>query len=170
MTDQTPQAPWYKQPWLWFILAPLIAVFIYGFTFLYLSIVTMDGLVKDDFYKVARNHVLDPSRVEAAQRMGIGANLMLDNLTGDLMLNFKTNQNTPPDTLSLSIIHPTHQKYDQSITLKRVPGSMAYTGSLQAELKGKRYLLLEPSSEEWRLRAEISPPYDQNTVELSAEN
>ncbi|MFW1676252.1 FixH family protein [Pontibacter sp. JAM-7] len=170
MNEQTPPAPWYKQPWLWFILAPLIAVFIYGTTFLYLSIVTMDGVVKDDYYKVARNHLLDPSRIEAAHTMGISGDLLLDNMTGDLMLHFKTNQDTPPDTLQLSIVHPTHQKYDQSITLRRVPSSMAYTGSLQAALKGKRYLVLEPESQLWRLRAEVLPPYDQNTIELRADN
>ena len=43
--------PGYKQPWFWFLMVPLIMVFIMGFTMLYLSISTSDGVVVDNFYK-----------------------------------------------------------------------------------------------------------------------
>lgn len=169
-SNKTPPGPWYKQPWLWFILAPLIAVVIYGTFFLYLSIVTHDGIVKDDMYKVARGHFVDTSRAEAARELGITGQLRLDNLTGDLSLNFISGQSERPEFLNLSIIHPTHQQYDQNITLKQVPGSNAYLGSLKTSLKGKRYLILEDDTKAWRLRAEILPPYDQNDVELLPAN
>ena len=169
-TDNAPPGPWYKQPWLWFILTPIIAVVIYGTSFLYLSIVTHDGIVKDDFYKEARGHHVDSSRAETAVKLGVKGELQLDNLTGDLMLHFKSNQDELPSHLNLSIIHPTHQQYDQSITLKHVPESSAYTGSLQISLKGKRYLILQDDTASWNLRAEIHPPYDQNSIELQPNN
>jgi hypothetical protein len=50
--------------------------------------------------------------------------------------------------------------------LKQVPSTNLYTGSLKASLKGKRYLILEDDTASWNLRAEILPPYDQNSVEL----
>jgi len=165
-SNNTPPGPWYKQPWLWFILAPLIAVVIYGTFFLYLSIVTHDGIVKDDMYKVARGHFVDTSRSQAAREMGISGVLTLDNLTGDLMLHYSEGNAERPDYLNLSIIHPTHQQYDQNITLKHVPGSDAFTGSLKGALKGKRYLILEDATKAWSLRAELLPPYDQNSIEL----
>jgi len=169
-SDNTPPAPWYKQPWLWFILAPLIAVFFYGTFFLYLSIVTHDGIVKDDMYKIARGHHVDSSKAEKAKELNLSASLMLDNVTGDLMLEATSNQTEMPEFLTLSIIHPTHQQYDQKISLKHLPDSQAYLGSLQNSLKGKRYLILEDSTNSWRLRAEITPPYDQNRVELKPSN
>ncbi|WP_286237703.1 FixH family protein [Neptuniibacter halophilus] len=161
-------APWYKQPWLWFILAPLIAVFIYGTFFLYIAITTSDGIVKDDYYKVARGHFVDSSKAQKAIDLAIGGTLQLDNLTGDLMLHFRSNQTEKPALLILDIISPTHQKYDQKITLKRVDGTNAYTGNLKSSLKGKRYILLEAEDATWRLRTESNPPYDQKTIELTA--
>jgi hypothetical protein len=56
MTD-IPEAlkPWYKQPWLWFILAPLFAVIIFATSYAYLSVVTFDGMVKGDYAKSAKS-------------------------------------------------------------------------------------------------------------------
>jgi len=169
-SNSTPPGPWYKQPWLWFILAPIIAVVIYGTFFLYLSIVTHDGIVKDDMYKVARGHFVDKSQSQAAKELGVEGSLALDNETGDLMLHFKSAQTDKPAYLNLSIVHPTHQQYDQIILLKQVPGTSAFTGSLKNSLKGKRYLILEDDSASWNLRAEIHPPYDQNSIELKPAN
>ena len=165
--DNTPPAPWYKQPWLWFILTPLIAVVIYGTAFLYLSIVTHDGIVKDDYYKVARDHFVDTTKAEAAKALAIQSNLRLDNQTGDLLLTYSSNETEKPEFLQLSIIHPTHQKYDQTILLKKVLGQDAYTGNLQSSLQGKRYLILEDQAKSWNIRAVASPPHDQNVIELS---
>ena len=166
-TDNTPIAPWYRQPWLWFILAPIIAVVIYGTGFLYLSIVTHDGIVKDDYYKVARDHFVDKTKSAAAKSLALEAQLLLDNETGDLLLKYGSNEIQKPEFLKLSIIHPTHQKYDQNILLKKIPGRDAFTGNLKAFLKGKRYLILEDESRSWNLRAVALPPYDQNTIDMT---
>lgn len=164
-SNNTP-GPWYKQPWLWFILAPIIAVVIYGTFFLYLSIVTHDGIVKDDHYKHARGQFVDTTRTDAAIEMGLSGSLQLDNVTGDLMLKFSSKESELPEFLTLSIVHPTHQQYDQDITLKNVPGSSSYLGSLKISLKGKRYLILQDETKSWNLRAEAHPPYDQNLIQL----
>ena len=117
-------------------------------------------------YKVARGHFVDKSHSEAAKALGVSGTLELDNATGDLMVHFRSNQTEKPKHLTLSIVHPTHQQYDQNIMLKQVPSTNSYTGSLQTSLKGKRYLILEDDSASWNLRAEIHPPYDQNSIEL----
>lgn len=165
-SDNNIPSPWYKQPWLWFILSPIIAVVFYGTFYLYLSIVTHDGLVKDDYYKVARGHFVDKSQSQEAIDLGVSGQLNLDNTTGDLMLKFKSKGGYLPEFLNLSIIHPTHQQYDQNILLKQVPGTEAYTGSLKSLLQGKRYLILKDEARNWNLRAEAHPPYDQNTIEF----
>lgn len=167
MTDNdNAPGPWYKQPWLWFILSPIIAVVFYGTFYLYLSIITHDGIVKDDYYKVARGHLVDKSKSAEAIALGTSGQLKLDNQTGDLMLAFQSKEEYRPEFLKLSIIHPTHQQYDQIILLKRIPQTQAYTGNLKSTLQGKRYLILEDENKAWNLRAEAHPPYDQNTIEF----
>lgn len=156
MSNSNPAiAPWYKQPWLWFILAPLIAVFIYGFTFLYLSIVTHDGVVKDDYYKVARGYNVDSERAKYTRELGMKGSIKMDLLTGDIVLQLDGKLQEKPTFLHLDIIHPTHKNYDQSITLKQQPGTFAYLGSLTGNLLGKRYLAITPEDKVWRLRTEI---------------
>ncbi len=157
-------APWYKQPWLWFILTPLIAVFIYGFTFLYLAITTMDGVVKDDYYRLARGYEINSEKNQNAIAQSITADVKLDSVTGDIMLKLNGSLEPVPDTLTLEIVHPTHQKYDQTILLKAVGAQQLYTGSLVGHLSGKRYLFLSPPDKSWSLHQEIQPPYEQYSV------
>ena len=162
-------APWYKQPWLWFILAPLIAVFIYGTTFLYLSIVTHDGIVKEDYFKKAKAIELDPTRIERTKELGLEGDMRFDFLTGGIRLNLVGDTSAMPDTLNLEIIHPAHRKYDRSVLLKKVTDGQ-YVASLSSPIVGIRYLSLAPIAEnpEWALNARINTLPD--TEEIDNEN
>ncbi len=169
MEEQTHDiGPWYHQKWLWFVLAPLIAVVIYASIFMYIAITTSDGIVKDDYYKIARGTSVDTSRVEAAAKRGLQGELLVDALTGDLRVQLRSNGALPSE-LILDLVHPSHQKYDQTITLRSVNGEGVYLGSLQAVLEGKRYLMLSDASEEWLIKADLLPPYDQQSFKLGAE-
>ncbi|MFC6673592.1 FixH family protein [Marinobacterium aestuariivivens] len=157
--DSPAIAPWYKQPWLWFILAPVIASMIYGTTFLYLSIVSADGVVKDDYYKVARGLEIDNSRSERARALDLAGSLLIDEVTGDIGLTLNGTLSDDLAELEMDIIHPTHKKYDQKVRLRRLDGSNRYSGNLQSQLgSAKRYLVIQPLDQEWTLRAEVLPP------------
>jgi hypothetical protein len=160
-THVTTPAPWFKQPWLWFILSPLIAVFIYASAFIYLAITTSDGVVKEDYYKVARGMNIDTSKADLARALGLDGDLRLDTLTGDINLRLSGNLDSYPKTLSLNIIHPTHQQYDQILILRGVDGKGLYAGSLEGQISGKRYLSLAADNGGWQLRQEILPPYTE---------
>src|SRR5210317_2625682 len=169
MEEQTHDiGQWYHQKWLWFVLAPLIAVVIYASIFMYIAITTSDGIVKDDYYKIARGTNVDLSRVSAASDRGIKGELLVDSLTGDLRLALSSNV-AMPNELTLDLVHPSHQKYDQTITLRSVNGQGVYLGSLQANLEGKRYLMLSDKSGEWLIKADLLPPYDQRSFALGAQ-
>ncbi|ANG63317.1 hypothetical protein A8C75_13110 [Marinobacterium aestuarii] len=166
--DNIAIAPWYKQPWLWFILAPVIASIFSGTTFLVLSIVTADGIVKDDYYQVAKGLEIDSTLSNNAAALGLDADLLIDDVTGDIGLTLHGKVADDLNSLTLEIIHPIHQKYDQNAQLRRIPGSTRFTGSLQAALStGKRYLVLLPRDNSWSLRAEALPPYDPLRIKLS---
>lgn len=167
-THATPHAPWYRQPWLLFILAPLFAVFIYASIFMYIAVTTSDGIVKDDYYKVARGTNVDTSKTDAARNLELKGILNFDTVTGDINLSLNGQITRYPELLHLNIIHPTHQKFDQILILKSVNGNGLYSGSLKAGLIGKRYLSLSPIDESWQLRLEIVPPYgDQLSFSLT---
>ena len=160
-TQATPPAPWYRQPWLWFILAPLFAVLIYASVFIYIAVTTSDGMVKDNYYKVARGTSLDTSKTEEALKLGLEAVLNFDTLTGDISLHLTGELSTFPPSLNLNIIHPTHQKFDQILRLRQVDGKGFYSGNLSAKLIGKRYISLSPADDSWQLHQEITPPYTE---------
>ncbi|MBR9828695.1 MAG: FixH family protein [Oceanospirillales bacterium] len=160
-THANTPAPWFKQPWLWFILAPLIAVFIYASIFIYVAITTSDGVVKEDYYKIARGMNIDTSKADMAQQLELMGALRLDTLTGDINLSLSGAIKTYPTELHLNIIHPTHQKYDQILTLRSVDGKGLYVGSLEGMISGRRFLSLSPTDESWQLRQEILPPYNE---------
>jgi len=40
--------PWYREPWPWLLLVPIVASMIVGFSMLGVAIRTSDGLVSDD--------------------------------------------------------------------------------------------------------------------------
>ncbi|MGB0733483.1 MAG: FixH family protein [Pontibacterium sp.] len=162
-------APWYKQPWLWFILAPLIAVFIYGTSFLYLSIITHDGVVKEDYFKIAKAFHLDPTRVKNTEALGLKGEMQFDFVTGDIRLALQGEPSAMPDTLYLDIIHPAHRKYDRALNLRKITDGQ-YVASLTSPIVGIRYLALTPrvTDAEWALHAKINTLPD--TEEIDNEN
>ncbi|MCP8689297.1 FixH family protein [Marinobacterium sedimentorum] len=167
--DNTAIAPWYKQPWLWFILAPVIASVFSGSTFLYLSIVSADGIVKDDYYKVAKGLEIDDRPALQAAALNLSAELLLDDITGDIGLTLHGKVADDLNRLTLEIVHPIHQKYDQNIQLRRIPGSTRFTGSLQATLSvSKHFVVVVPPDNSWNLRTEVEPPYDPLRIQLSS--
>jgi hypothetical protein len=153
--------PWYKQPWLWFILAPLIAVFFYGTSYAYLSVVTFDGMVKGDYAKTAKHFNLDLSKLDKAAAMGLSAEIVLDELTGDLRLVVTSTPALNSQTLLLDVVHPTMASLDQPIMMARRPDG-SYYGSLNKTINGKRYLHLTGPDNTWRVSQEVNTPWPTN--------
>ena len=171
MTDPNPIAPWYKQPWLWFILAPLIATFMYSTVYISAAVFTRDTLVRDNYYKEAKEIKQDNSKIKHAASLGITATLSVDTLTGDVSVQLKSDDNSiQPKALTLDFAHATLAERDIAITLRQVRDGI-YLGSLTNKPLGKQYIILQPqmadnAEAEWEIRQTIYPPYDQNQFEL----
>lgn len=154
--------PWYREFWAWFLLIPVLTSVCVGSFFLYMSIVTADGLVSDDYYKEGRAFNRTYERDQAAIQMNLQGELTLDSLTGDLRLQLQGDAPRWPETLTLDIIHPTQQGFDQTLTLIQLSGSL-YAAQLEREVIGPRILEMTPGPDEWRLRARTRWP-DQNVT------
>lgn len=161
--------PWYKQPWLLLAMIPLVATVIAGTTFLVVSIISSDGIVKDEYYRMARGYYNDPKKQQLAWDKAIAAELNLDIITGDVNVKLSGDFATLPAQLILDLVSPTHQKYDSQVLLKQVAGQPFYLGSLNAPIVGKRYLMLSPKQNNWRISTSITPPYEDFRVILKAE-
>lgn len=162
MTDQS-SAPWYKQPWLWFILAPLIATLLYSTVYITASIVTHDGVVLEEYSKKAKAFHEDKSKIRAAAGLGLNGSLRFDLLTNDITVALNSSQGAElPDQLQLTIGHPTKSSLDIQVALRELtPGN--YVGELKGTLKGRKTLIIGPPDRSWILVNEAEPPYDQQS-------
>jgi hypothetical protein len=150
--------PWYRQGWPWFlILLPAIMV-VACFITLYLALRTDEALVRDDYYKegLAINRRLEQEAY--AREHGISAELRYDPATLGLELRLVGAARADAQ-LTLSIVHPTDDHRDQTISLQAA-GDGLFLGKATESLDGKRYLLLqhgEAGANAWRLRGTLLP-------------
>lgn len=145
--------PAYKQPWFWFVMTPLFMVFIMGFTMLYLSITTNDGVVADNFYKDGLAIKTRNQQDATAEALKLAAALTISGqqiqleLSGSLALK--------PDQLTLQFIYPTKSSNDQVVTL--VASDEGYVGAMPEPVTGRFQVMLSPIVEDeqrmWRLHA-----------------
>jgi uncharacterized protein len=142
--------PWYREPWPWFlILLPMSAVVASMIT-IWLAVKSADGLVEDDYYKqgIGINKILD--RDQAAENLHLGANLAIDGTGKILTVKFTGNLKTMPETLLLSLLHPTQAGHDQRITLQKRSAGVYIAAS--PSLSNVRWrVILEAPQGGWRL-------------------
>ena len=153
----TTPRPWYKEFWPWFLLGILGMAVVMGVTFLVFSIVAFDGTVEDDYYKrgLAINQVLEQD--QHAAELDMQANLKIDDLTGDVIVDLQGESR--PEQLRLDLIFPTQGNRDQQVMLERVRNGH-YVGQLPRALQYRWYVHLQPAVDDpdWRLQGEIELP------------
>ena len=147
--------PWYRQPWPWFLMA-LPAVTVCGsFYVLWLAVSEPEAVVRDEY---DRNGLEVTRRLEQdarARALGVEASLRFTPAGTAVIELLPASQ--APATLSLTLIHPTAEKQDETLELRRGPDGL-YTAGLPRP-EGKRYLRLEAGggASEWRLRGVLEP-------------
>src|SRR5690554_6388458 len=78
MNQEVPVAPWYRQPWFWFLtIAPLSAI-IFSMFMLVVASNMKDTMVTDDYSKERRGINLEIARDQAASDMGLNADIVPD--------------------------------------------------------------------------------------------
>lgn len=151
--------PWYKEPYVWMIIAIPMSAVIYGIFFLTVSITSYDGMVVDDYYKKGKeiNRVL--KRDKAALGHGLQAQLEVDqNALTLFLVSDKTYM--PPPTLEISFFYATKAGLDKSTFVEQQqPG--IYQGDIVALEQGRWNVQIE--ADDWRLMGSIRIP-DQNQV------
>lgn len=160
------KSTWYKEPWFWMIITPLLVVIVAGFNLLYLAITTMDGVVVDNYYEDGKGVIVRNEEDAFARQRNLSGELqwqadnrVLLTLNGDLQL--------VPEQLDLLIVFPTSKNFDVDVPLNH-QGRGEYTGQLPEAAEGRRQLLLRPINTEvsWRLHFDGELPVIGSSVTL----
>jgi uncharacterized protein len=160
---------WYREPWAWFILTPLIVIVIVCFIYGSVAWRYADDRVVDNYYKEGRliNARLDEDLL--AGELALSAKLMFDASIGELAIILENNAQEYPDAIYLEMSHASDQSQDHKITLQHVAQGH-YQTELDRELQYRWYLRLRSdgkpppidtadainaADDVWRLRGEI---------------
>ncbi|GGC86907.1 FixH family protein [Vreelandella lutescens] len=165
MSD-TPIQPWYKQFWPWFLLGLLFSSIIVSTTFAVLSIKTADGMVvQEDYYEHGKAINMVLAKQERAQELELSAELRIDPVTSDIVLDLAGNDR--PETLYLTLIFPTQDDRDQEFVLQHVREGRYITQGPD-NLRYRWYIQLQPQQTEadWRLIGEARFPNEESVALL----
>ena len=126
-------------------------VIVAGFATAWLAIVSNDGLVDDNYYKVGLAVNQELKQRQLAAELNINAQLSLgaDKRSVDLVLNGLPKE-ALPDTLQLRLVHPTRKGEDQRINLVR--SGNVYRGEISQSLgTGRWHVVIEDPLAGWRM-------------------
>ena len=148
--------PWYQHFWPWVVISIPALTIIAGVTTFYLASQSQDSLVADNYYKegLAINQRLD--RIRTAQQLGLNADLLITNEIVDIRLSGKLN--TWPKAVKLTLLHPTLNKQDRFIELKRKGSKSHYTANLALPISGNWNIRLSSPDDAWQLSAAFVLP------------
>ncbi len=161
MRLQETRRPWYREPWVWLLIALPLSAVIGGIVTIVIAVSTSDGLVVDDYYKRGKAINRDLARDRAAAQYRLEAHFDIDADGRRVALRLKARDYTPPADLMLSLLHPTRKGLDQHIRLVRTEAGR-YAGGIDALSPGNWYLQLE--ADDWRLSGSFRAPADTSVV------
>lgn len=152
--------PWYREPWAWFVLTPLIVVVIVSLSFVTVAVKHADDTVVDNYYKQGRMINQSLEQDKRAANWELAAYLQWGRGSNTLKVQLESPVIPAPSVMTLWLGHPFDETQDVRLTLKaREPG--VYSAALPA-LKNMWYATLVPGGADsgrtdspWRLRGEI---------------
>lgn len=153
--------PWYKHPWVWFLIIIPVISLILSFSMLWVAIKNKDSEVTDDWYTKGKAVSQDFHRDNYATALTISADLSLSDKLAKVVVNskYKLDDKALPASLTLDFSHPTDSKKDLTLLLqKQADGS--YQAAIDKPLDGRYYVTL--STAEWRLKDMLFLPLPQS--------
>jgi len=157
------QKPWYREPWLWFLIALILSSVGAGTTMVIIAMKNPDTVVRDDWYRDGRAIHRSLERDAEARRLGLVGELTVDELTGELFFELKGAGTERLERLEIELLHPTLEKLDQTVVLRRAGPGIRFRGDLDRFIAGRWLAAVIPlgemeESQRWRLKKRISLP------------
>lgn len=164
--DAVQVVPWYKQPWLWFILSPILAAMTVGFIMLSVAInqQRIDPPLDREFVRDGRGYAVDEAMIENARTLGLSANLKLDTETGEALLTMQGELPADLSTLELHVKVGANQERDHIIKLHRLGDLNQFNGSLTHPITARSTFMLISPEGEWKIMRDARPPFDDKVL------
>ncbi len=164
--DMIEKKPWYREPWVWLMIALPASAVIGGMITIYLAIVSSDGLVEDDYYKRGKTINLELARDQAAAHQELQAIVGINAQTGQVTVRLESRDQVFPERVRLLLLHPTRAGNDQRIQLY-LDGKGVYIGTARPVEPANWHVQLE--TVDWRLSGRVQLPR-QATLRLVPQN
>jgi len=143
---------WYKNPWVWLIIALPLSSVIAGIATVIITSNNQPNMVIDDYYKKGKAINQELVLYENAEKLGVKLELKV---TAD-RIEIKANQAFP--ALKVSLIHSTLEELDFDLVLtSNALGTLA--SSLENEITGKWIIIVSPIDDSWKVKSNIGLPY-----------
>ncbi len=155
-------APWYRQFWFWFVIAPPLAAIALGLSLLYTAVTKGDSLVVDNYSTVGRAIHKTYQLEHQAVALGVSGQLVLDRDQGLVTIRLDGLE-PPPARLHLFLSHPTHAERDVELELDRDSTGL-YRGDARRPVTGRHYVRLQPMDSSWLLATEIQAQKNELTL------
>ncbi len=166
MTEQANSvAPWFKQPWFWFLTIFPIAAIIWCTTMIVVATNLDNSMVTDDYSKKGRAINMEIARDTKARELGLEANFEFDRRYVALDVTTAAGAADFP-YLILNLFHPTLSDQDRTVQLARI-GEGKYEAKLNQDIDGRWYFDLRGPDNDWRLKGQAILPASE-PIQLNA--
>lgn len=153
VTPEEASRPWYRQPWLWFlVLFPAMSVS-YCIVAITLAVTGDNAMVVDDYSKDGLGINQSLARDAKAADMGLAATVHQSGRELSLRLDSRQTPDANHDYLVLQLLHPTLSDQDRVLQLTH-EGDGLYRTQIAGELSGRWYLDLSDPGNQWRIKGE----------------
>jgi len=164
----TSQRPWYREFWLWFVLAPPMTSIVIGLSLVGVAVTHGDSPVVDNYAQAGRALHKNDDRERAAVKLGLEGTLMLDRETGHVTVHLRGPAELP-DSLDLLLSHPTHADRDVKLSMPRDSTGL-YRANARRAVDGRRYMRLQSGDGQWLLAKEVAADASELSLEAGGRN
>ena len=142
-------APWYREPYVWMLLAIPLSAVVMGVVVILLAAGGDDRPLLDDYYRPGLEVSREQERDRRARALALSATLIFDGDAGRVRVDLGAwSEHDPPGCLMLRGFHATQANLDWETVLAPI-GTGRYAGTLTALAPGK--WTLELGTHQWRL-------------------
>ncbi|GAA5120865.1 FixH family protein [Alloalcanivorax gelatiniphagus] len=146
LSPPAPEAPWYRHPLVWLVIALPASAIIGGLVTLAIAITYADSTVDDNWYRDGKAINRSLEAENRAARLGLSAALDQDGrvrLSSQIAVPW-------PDQLELSLRHPAFADRDRHLLLRHL-GDGLYAADDALPEAGEWSVTLAPPGGAWRL-------------------
>ena len=154
----TDQQKWFKNPWVWLIIALPMSAVIGGIITIIITNKNQPDMVMDDYYKKGKAINQELTLFENAKNLGVSLQVKVT----DHKVEVRAAKSYP--ALKISLVHSTIAKKDFELVL--TPNAKGdFTATFDQVVTGKWQIFVMPMDQSWKVKTEIALP-NENWVNI----